>query len=175
MANSDPWAAFDHDPRRTENSALRASDLDRDVVHGVLGEAYADGRLDRDEFDQRSESVTGARTLAELPDIMADLVPSRAVVPAVATHEAAVAEYQSERRNALWGFLSASTICWVIWFATGASFPWPLIVMAASGLNFGRIAFERESRIAENERSIVKRERKELAKQERKELGQPDE
>ncbi|WP_248581416.1 DUF1707 domain-containing protein [Nocardioides sp. InS609-2] len=167
MATTDPWAAFEHDPRRAENSALRASDLDRDVVHRVLGEAYAEGRLDRDEFDQRSDSVTKARTLAELPEIMSDLVPSRAVVPAADRHEAAVAEYRSERRNALWGFLSASTICWVIWFATGMSFPWPLFVMLGTGLNLGRIAFERESRIAEEERRIEKRERKEI--------GQPEE
>ncbi len=174
MAIADPWAQFEHDPRRAENSALRASDLDRDVVLRVLGQAYAEGRLDRDEFDQRSESVTTSRTLAQLPDLMADLVPSRAVVPATARHETAVEEYRADRRNALWGFLSASTICWVIWFATGMSFPWPLFVMLGTGLNLGRLTFERETRIAENVRRAERRERKELAKQERKELEQPD-
>lgn len=181
MAIPDPWAEFDHDPRRAENAVLRASDLDRDVVQRVLGEAYAEGRLDRDEFDQRSESVTGARTLAELPALMADLVPSRAVVPAAARHEAAVEEYLTERRNALWGFVSASTICWVIWIATGWGggefnpyFPWPLFVTLAAGLNVGRIALERQARIAENERQIERRERKAVAKQERRELDQSD-
>ncbi len=162
MATTDPWAAFEHDPRRAENASLRASDLDRDVVQGVLGEAYAEGRLDRDEFDQRSDSVTSARTLAELPGFISDLVPSRAVAPASARHDAAVAKYRSERRSAVWGFLSASIICWVIWFATGMSFPWPLFVMLGTGLNVGRIAFERESLIADQERRIAKRERKEL-------------
>ena len=50
----DPWASFQHDPRDPAVAPLRASDADRDVVHGVLTDAFADGRLDRDEYDERS-------------------------------------------------------------------------------------------------------------------------
>lgn len=171
---TDPWAEFEHDPRRVENSAIRASDGDRDVVHRLLGTAYAEGRLDRDELDQRSEQVLAARTLSQLPEIVADLVPARPVVPAVPRRDAAVAEYLAERRNALWGFLSASIICWVIWFATGMYFPWPLFVMLGTGLHLGRIVVERDDRIAEEERRLAKQERKALAKQERRELDRPD-
>jgi hypothetical protein len=64
---ADVWASFSHDPRVSANAVLRATDRDRDVVHQVLAEAYADGRLDRDEFDTRSAQTAAARTLGELP------------------------------------------------------------------------------------------------------------
>ena len=37
--------------------ALRAADADREIIHRVLGDAFADGRLDREEYDERSASV----------------------------------------------------------------------------------------------------------------------
>ena len=47
------WGSFQHDRRDPAVAPLRASDADRDVVHGVLTEAFADGRLDREEHDER--------------------------------------------------------------------------------------------------------------------------
>ena len=44
-------------------------------MHRVLAEAFADGRLDRQEFDERSDAVGAIRTLGELPGVIADLVP----------------------------------------------------------------------------------------------------
>lgn len=44
---SDAWGCFTRDPRRLEHASLRASDADREVVHRVLAESYADGRLDQ--------------------------------------------------------------------------------------------------------------------------------
>lgn len=173
MAATDPWAAFEHDPRHAENAALRASDGDREVVHGLLATAYAVGRLDREELDERTEAVTAARTLGELPAVVSDLVPARAVAPVGSNHDAAVAEYLSERRNAWWGFLSASVICWVVWFATGATFPWPLFVMLGTGLHVARVAFERDARVAEEERRLERRERRDLAREQRGQLEQP--
>ena len=81
------WDEFEFDPRSAQYGSLRASDADRDVVHRLLGGAYADGRINREEFDERSEAVLGARTLAELPALMSDLVPvsglpARRAVPA---------------------------------------------------------------------------------------------
>ena len=63
MTADDLWASLAHDPRDPAFAGLRASDQDREVVRAVLTSAYADGRLDRDEFDERSETVTAARTL----------------------------------------------------------------------------------------------------------------
>ena len=64
-----PWEAFSLDPRRPESASLRASDHDRDVVLGVLAEGYADGRITKEEYDERSGSTAGAKTLGELPVI----------------------------------------------------------------------------------------------------------
>jgi hypothetical protein len=55
---------------------LRASDADRERVLKVLRDATADGRLDLEEFEERSSLVQGARTLGELPGVTADLVPA---------------------------------------------------------------------------------------------------
>ena len=111
------WDEFEHDPRASENAHLRASDRDRDVVHGLLGTAYADGRLDRAEFDERTAQVSAARTLAELPPIVADLVStsSRTLMRPSELRAEAERRYARERREALLGALFPSLVCWVIW------------------------------------------------------------
>ena len=60
------WASFSHDPRDAQYQSMRASDLDRGTIQQALTEAYADGRLDREEFDERSEQAIRSRTLGEL-------------------------------------------------------------------------------------------------------------
>ena len=169
MAATSVWDDFEFDPRRPQNAQLRASDADRDVAHGLLGKAYADGRLTREEFDQRSDAVLDARTLGELPDLLADLVPvegPRQPVPVVAgdvasIEERAIARYRSSVREALWGFLSASIICWVIWGVTGASaFPWPVFVMLGTGLNLGRLLVLRQDAIDSERRRLERKARK---------------
>jgi Domain of unknown function (DUF1707) len=75
MTTSDPWAQMTHDPRLPEHAHLRSSQRDRDAVAQVLAESFADGRLDREEFDARSDTLAASRTLGELPPIVADLAP----------------------------------------------------------------------------------------------------
>lgn len=53
---------------------LRASDADRAQVATVLNTAYAEGRLTRDEHDQRLDEVMAARTFDDLIPITRDLV-----------------------------------------------------------------------------------------------------
>jgi len=55
--------------------SLRASDADRDQVAVLLSAAYAEGRLTREEHDERLEQVLAARTFDELVPLTADLVP----------------------------------------------------------------------------------------------------
>ena len=55
--------------------SLRASDADRDQVAALLSAAYAEGRLTRDEHDERLEQVLAARTFDDLIPLTADLVP----------------------------------------------------------------------------------------------------
>ena len=75
------WDRFEHDPRRPENAPLRASDKDRDLVHDLLGTAYAEGRLTREELDERADRVNAARTLGELPPLVSDLVAHLGALP----------------------------------------------------------------------------------------------
>lgn len=168
----DPWASTRHDPRLPEHAGLRASDADRDVVLGVLGEAYADGRLTHDEHDERAGAVARARHLGELPGLLSDLLPAGLLmpgagvgVPAGVLRQRAEAEYRRKRREALWGFLSASLICWVIWLAVnladpGDAFPWPLLVMLGTLLNVGRVLFQREEITRDEVRRLERRARK---------------
>jgi hypothetical protein len=172
VASRTVWEEFAFDPRSSEYGALRASDADREVVHRALGNAYADGRLTREEFDQRSEAVLSARTLAELPVLIADLVPisgSAGHLPATtedttALQDRAVAAYLSDRREAAWGFVSASIVCWVIWWVTsgGGGFPWPVFVMLGTGLHLLRLLVMRDNEISEQRKRLERKARKAL-------------
>jgi hypothetical protein len=53
---------------------LRASDADRDQVATVLSTAYAEGRLTREEHDERLDQLMAAKTFDDLLPITRDLV-----------------------------------------------------------------------------------------------------
>ncbi len=53
---------------------LRASDADRDHVATVLSTAYAEGRLTREEHDERIDQLMAAKTFDDLIPITRDLV-----------------------------------------------------------------------------------------------------
>jgi hypothetical protein len=177
-ALDDVWSSFDHDPRQPATAGLRASDRDREVIRTVLASAYADGRLDRVEFDERSEAITAARTLGDIPPVIADLVPVRTLVhPRSGSlvdaspselHRLAEAHWLSERRNAIVGFFGASLVCWAIWLATSWEgsfepyFPWPLIVMAASLANVIRTQVTKADAIRDEVRRLEKKQAKQL-------------
>lgn len=67
----------------------RISDRERDEVAGVLGNAYAEGRLDHDEYRERLDALLATRTRGELRPLTADLpgadTPARAFQPAALT------------------------------------------------------------------------------------------
>ena len=149
MTAVDPWGEFPRDPRSGANAHLRAADTDRDIVHRVLADAYADGRLDRLELDERQTLLAAAKTLGQLPALVDDLVPATSTALAPGTDRPALVaqaalRYRSELRQAVWGLISTSLICWTIWFVTASDFPWPLFVMLGTGLNAGRVAFQRQ-------------------------------
>ncbi|WP_457113084.1 DUF1707 SHOCT-like domain-containing protein [Marmoricola sp. URHA0025 HA25] len=70
--------------RPDQRPDLRLSDADRDRAIARLSEHYAAGRLDKEEFDERSDAVWTARTYADLAPIFADLgsVPTEREWPA---------------------------------------------------------------------------------------------
>lgn len=52
---------------------VRAGDADRDRVAGILGVAFSEGRLSKDEYVDRLEVAFRARTRADLDEVLADL------------------------------------------------------------------------------------------------------
>lgn len=168
MSGIEVWARFEHDPRVPANVDLRASDQDRQVIASVLGDAFSQGRLTHEEYDERSDAALTSRTLGDLLPLVQDLPVTRASRPSIA--DRAVQDYEADRRQALWAFFSASLVCWVIWFASGfgdgwnAQFPWPLFVMLGTGLNVGRVMWQKDDLIAEETRRLEKKERKALEK-----------
>lgn len=69
---------------------LRASDSDREQVVTVLSTAYAEGRLSRDEHDERLSQAISAKTFDDLIPITHDLV---VVSPPVITPDRATHTY----------------------------------------------------------------------------------
>ena len=53
--------------------AIRASDAERDAATQRLQEAFAEGRLDDAEFDERMRTALSARTRADLDQLLTDL------------------------------------------------------------------------------------------------------
>jgi Domain of unknown function (DUF1707) len=79
--------------------SIRASDRDRDEAAEILRDAYAAGRLNREELDERSLTAYAARTWGELDDVTADVPappPGESPSEIVATRNAV--RYISDRR-----------------------------------------------------------------------------
>lgn len=55
------------------NRAIRASDADREGVVTILREAFGEGRLTLDEFEERTAAAYASRTYGDLLDLTADL------------------------------------------------------------------------------------------------------
>lgn len=161
------WQRFDQDPRLPSHAHLRASDLDRDVIADVLATAYGEGRLDREELDERSDRLRTTKTLGELPDLVGDLVVDQSAPrPAGRSMRREAEEKYAARRNAaLWSFLLPTVICWVVWAsvllgAGGTAFPWPLFVTLGTGAGWFRMLTAREAQVAELERQLEEKERR---------------
>ena len=79
-----------------------------------------------------------------------------------------MAAYRRDVREAAWGFVSASIICWVIWGVTSAGgFPWPVFVMLGTGLHLLRLLVMRGDQVEEQRKRLERKERKALEQQQR--------
>jgi hypothetical protein len=160
------WQRFGHDPRLPANAMLRAADADRAVVSDVLAAAYAEGRLDRDELDERNDRLTTTKTLGELRTLVDDLLPAVAAAPSPAALRAeAERRYLKRRQDALAAFLIPTLICWVIWAWVligpgGTPFPWPLFVTIGTGWTWVQLVTTRERAVAELEQQLLRKEAK---------------
>jgi hypothetical protein len=104
-----------------ELGKMRAADADRDRMAAILGTAYSEGRLSRDEYDARLERVLSARTYADLDHVVTDLPAAQATVPSpVATTT------MQARTN---GLAIASLACGVAQFAFGPLATIPAIML----------------------------------------------
>ncbi len=161
--NGSLWRRFEHDTRDPAYAGMRASDRDRAVVHDALSEAYAEGRIDRDELDDRTTAVDRAKTYADLVPPLRDLAVDAAmaavsVAPRADLERQAEAYFEEKRGEAVMGFLIPNLICWAIWFMTGHDyFVWPIFVLIPTGGNLVRVLSSRRSMI---DARIEKLERK---------------
>lgn len=170
MGSPSPWASFTVDPRRADAAHLRASDGDRDVVLGVLAEAYADGRLTKEEYDERADVTARARTLGELPGLIVDLVPQMA--PSLSTdlvlaspeelQAQAEARYGAKRRSALTGALTTSLVVTALWMLLGQGFFWPGFVILACTLDVLRVLIRKPDLVAAERQRLERKQRKAL-------------
>ena len=93
---------------------LRAADADRDRVVEFLKLAFSEGRLSKDEYDDRVDSALSARTYADLDQVVTDLPVRPAAVATPVT-----------RTN---GFAMASLACGLAQFIFGPLPTIPAIV-----------------------------------------------
>ena len=170
------WERFSHDPRAVPNAPLRASDFDRNVALDALSAAYADGRLDREEYDERAAAVQSTKTLGELLRYLKDLAPDSGAAGLVAATPAMIQRraeqaYVRIRQRALSSFVIPSMVCWVIWVLTSFDpdgfdpyFPWPLFVMLGTGVRLMSVVINRGEILAEQQRRMEKQERRRIEK-----------
>ena len=167
------WERFSHDPRATTNAPLRASDSDRNVVLDALSAAYADGRLDREEYDERAAAVQSTKTLGGLLKYLRDLTPDSGAAGLVVATPAMIQRraeqaYVRVRQRALSSFLIPSMICWVFWALPFPPddqwFPWPLFVMLGTGIRLLSVVINRAEILAEQQRRMEKQERRRIEK-----------
>lgn len=94
---------------------LRASDADRDQVATLLSTAYAEGRLTREEHDERVDQLMAAKTFDDLIPITRDLVIVGTSAPVATpqttnrfTIETARQNPQSDKMVAIFGGVTRS-------------------------------------------------------------------
>lgn len=87
MQPTPPAAPPAQSPAAPATPAIRASDKERDAAVERLQIAFAEGRIDDQEFDQRMRSALVARTRADLDGLLADL-PRSATIATVPSQSA---------------------------------------------------------------------------------------
>lgn len=85
MTSQNSAVQLDVARRASVSPGMLASDSDRDAAAGLLGEAFAAGRLTADEHSERLQAAYAARTWADLAAQTSDLPgPSRAAAASAA-------------------------------------------------------------------------------------------
>ncbi len=154
------WSRFSADPRLREVAGIRAADADRETALEALREAYADGRLDRGEYEQRSGAALEVRLLGQFVPLLEDLEPPLPATRSV--HEQAVRKYEREGRDARNGVVAIGAMTTAIWGATSVGsgdlqFFWPIFPVIGVGMGWFMHRLNRRPRIEELERRYTRR------------------
>jgi hypothetical protein len=97
--------------------AMRASDHDRSRAQSALNEAYAEGRLTREEWDERASGLSIGATYADLDRLTADLPGRYPAVPAASpAPQAWQPQVQPQGTN---GMAVAALVCGIGQFVVG--------------------------------------------------------
>jgi Domain of unknown function (DUF1707) len=176
------WESFRLDPRQPGNASMRASDADREIVRVMLADAYADGRLTREEYDERLNTLYGSRTLGEVSALVSDLVPpdgppsAPAPLLSVDLRKRGAGKWRRDVEESFVAFLVPSIICTVIWIAAaGGGFFWPVFPMLFLGLNLVKTVVRRESVIEHEVLRLEEQAAKDAAPELPTGRGDPDE
>jgi uncharacterized protein DUF1707 len=109
---------------------LRASHADREHVIGTLKAAFVQGRLAKEEFDQRVSQALRSRTYADLAAVTADL-PARLIHAEQRREPAPARAAQPVNKPLMWG-MCAVTLAGVL--AGVAAFPVNSLTLLAMGV-----------------------------------------
>ncbi|QIK75582.1 DUF1707 SHOCT-like domain-containing protein [Nocardioides piscis] len=100
----------------------RIGNAERETATGLLGEHYAAGRLDHEEYDERLDAIWSARTAADLEQLFWDLPRPVSASPARTT--------RTPRRRGP-GVSPLLLVAVVVAFAVVLEAPWLVLVGAA--------------------------------------------
>jgi Flp pilus assembly protein TadB len=116
--------------RRTASPPGRAGDRDRHKAAARLGQAFAQGYLQIDEYEQRVQRVFQAHTTGEVRELLTDLPLDRI---RRADPRRLAARAAAARRGVnihLTAYLAIATVVLVVWAGvaatTSASYFWPM-------------------------------------------------
>jgi Flp pilus assembly protein TadB len=84
---------------RYSDQHIRVSDAERNAVAELLGQHYADGRLDQAEFDDRVSRTMAAKTRGDLAGLFDDLPETGAAGADAAGPAGPAAPYRGPRRR----------------------------------------------------------------------------
>ncbi|OBB83773.1 hypothetical protein A5781_09405 [Mycobacterium sp. 852002-30065_SCH5024008] len=116
----------------------RAGDRDRERAVERLGQAFAQGYLQLDEYEQRVQAVFGMHTAEELTQLLADLPLERIRRADPRRRAARVEAARSGVRIHLAAYLAMTVIVLTVWAAvaatTGATYFWPIWPILGAGI-----------------------------------------
>lgn len=129
-----------------DRSHMRIGDAERTRVAEALGKHFADGRLDKPEFDERMERAMSAKTEADLAGLLADLPrlgDQPAPLPEVAVRPPVVRRTARFVMLALVMLVLVRSLWWWPWHLASPVLVWPLVILVAVALLRGRRRFRK--------------------------------